>query len=466
MATAAEHVTDILVIGGGPGGYVAAIRAAQLGFSVTCVEGRSTLGGTCLNEGCIPSKALLHSSHLYEEARLHMGSHGIEATGVSLNLAALMKRKDGVVADLTKGIDYLFAKNKITRIEGMAQLKSPTSVQVGQQTLVAHKAIILATGSTPILLPQVTLDTECILTSREALSLSRVPARMMVVGGGYIGLEMGSVWRRLGAEVTVVEAEARVIPGMDADLGTALYKSLHKQGITFHLNTRVSALVKGPTAGVQATLLCQGQETHLEADVALIALGRKPFTQGLGLQELGIDTDARGCILVDDHFQTTCPGIYAIGDVIPGPMLAHKAEDEGVALAELLAGQKPHIPSTIPAVVYTHPQVASVGCSEETLRAQQVPYRVGKFPFSANARAKAVGDTEGFLKILAHADTDRVLGVHILGPDAETLIGEATLAMEFGASAEDIARTCHAHPTFSEVLKEAALQVGPGALHI
>lgn len=467
-----DTTADILIIGAGPGGYVAAIRAAQLGFRVVCVEQKETLGGTCLNEGCIPSKALLHSSHLYEEARLHFQDHGIHFAAVTLDLPRMMARKNALVHELTKGIEFLFKKNKITHVKGTAKLLSSQQIQVetatGSHVWTAQKAIILATGSVPVFLPETTVDETAIVSSTGALILNTVPQTMMIVGGGYIGLEMGSVWRRLGAHVTVVEFLDRIVPLMDRETGNQLHKILEKQGLVFKLLTKVEAVVK-EKKGVRVTLasgpdFSQKEEAYI--DVLLLSLGRKPRVEGLGLEAVGIQVDDRGCVPVNTHFETVCPGIYAIGDLIPGPMLAHKAEEEGIAVAEILAGQAGHVNyAVIPSVIYTHPEVASVGLSEEEAKNQGIPYRTGKFSFLANARAKANGHTEGWVKILADPQTDRVLGVHIVGPDAGTLIAEAALAMEFGASAEDIARTCHAHPTLNEAVKEAALAVDGRALH-
>jgi dihydrolipoamide dehydrogenase len=463
---------DIILIGGGPGGYVAAIRAAQLGFKVVCVEKRATLGGTCLNEGCIPSKALLHSSHLYEEASHGFASHGILTQGVKLDLGQMLGRKDKVVGELTKGIDFLFKKNKIHRVIGTASLKSGKVVEVqtqaGLETWEASRAVILATGSVPITLPGVTVDEQQIVSSTGALSLEKVPGKMVVIGGGYIGLELGSVWRRLGTDVTVVEFLDRLVPAMDAELGLALHKSLEKQGMQFKLGTRVEGAISGKS-GVQLKLVSgDGKEETLQTDCVLLSVGRKPYTEGLGLEALGVTLDARGVVQVNPKtFETHCPGLYAIGDVIPGPMLAHKAEEEGVALVEMLAGQAGHVNyHAIPSVVYTHPEAASVGLTEEALKQAGTGYRVGKFPFMANSRAKASGLAEGWVKMLADATTDQLLGVHVIGPDAGTLIAEAVMAIEFGASAEDLARTCHAHPTLSEAMKEAALSVDARAIHV
>lgn len=463
---------DLIVIGGGPGGYVAAIRAAQLGFSVMCVDARSTLGGTCLNEGCIPSKALLHSSHLYAEACTGLGAHGIGVQGVALDFQKMMGRKESVIKELTQGIDFLFRKNKITRLIGQGCLIDAQTIEITtpekktSEKWQAKRGIILATGSEAISFPGVGCDEERILSSRGALSLQEIPKRMIVLGGGYIGLEMSSVFQRLGSQVTVIEKMDRLLPAMDLSISRGLEKSLQKQGIEFRLSEAVKALSRRQET-VQIQLEGKEKGAPLEADVVLVSLGRKPFTRDLGLEALAIQTDARGFIVVDKHFQTTSSGVYAIGDVIGGLMLAHKAEDEGIALVEMLAGQAGHVnKEVIPSVIYTTPQAASVGLTEEELKQQNTPYQAGQFPFMANSRAKATSEGEGFVKILAHAQTDRVLGVHILGPDAETLIGEAALAMEFGASAEDIARTCHAHPSYSESLKEAALAVAGRAIHI
>jgi dihydrolipoamide dehydrogenase len=464
---------DIVIIGGGPGGYVAAIRAAQLGFSVVCVERRKTLGGTCLNEGCIPSKALLHSSHLYRQAFHDLEIHGISTQGVALDLPKMMTRKTGIVGELTQGIVHLFRKHKITHLQGEGSLtETPGTVSVSQEdgiteTVTASRAIILATGSEPIPFPGVPFDETRILSSRGALTQETVPQTLIVLGGGYIGLEMGSVWQRLGSQVTVLERMDSLVPGMDPDISTGLQKALTKQGLTFKLSQTVTGITPD-TKGVTVSLTDgSGAETTLRADALLVALGRKPFTQGLALEARGIEVDGTGRIPVSSSFETSVPGVYAIGDLISGPMLAHKASEEGVALVEILAGHAGHVDrNVIPAVVYTDPQAACVGQRAQDLDAQGIPYRIGKFPFIANARAKAVGETDGFVKILAHAETDRILGVHIFGPDAETLIGEAALAMAFSASAEDLARTCQAHPTYSESLKEAALAVAGIPLHL
>ena len=464
---------DIIVIGSGPGGYVAAIRAAQLGMSVACIEKRETLGGTCLNIGCIPSKALLQSSEKFAEAQHGMAVHGIKVGAVGLDLSAMMARKDKVVGENTRGVAFLFRKNKVEHVKGTAKLIAANRVEVAGdngagRVLEAKKAIIIATGSDSLGLPGVAIDEKTIISSTGALTLAAVPKRLVVVGGGYIGLEMGSVWRRLGAEVTVVEFLDRITPGMDTEVSAALQKSLAKQGLIFRLSTKVAAAETGKD-GVRLTLepAKGGARETLAADVVLVSIGRRPFTDGLGLEALGVARDNKGRITVDAGFATSVPGVYAIGDVIAGPMLAHKASEEGVVLVERLAGQRPELDyNAIPAVIYTWPEVASVGKTEEELKAAGVDYKIGKFPFSANPRARANADTEGFVKILADKASDRVLGVHIIGPDAGTLIAEAVLALEFGASAEDIARTCHAHPTLEEAVKEAALAVDGHAIHI
>jgi dihydrolipoamide dehydrogenase len=464
---------DVIVIGGGPGGYVAAIRAAQLGLKTACVEKRSNLGGTCVNIGCIPSKALLQSSERFEEARHALGVHGIKVSGVELDLAALMARKDKVVAENTRGIDFLFKKNKVEHIKGAARFTAPgtlavTPVDGGTARELAAKSIIIATGSDIVPLPGVEIDEKTMVSSTGALALATVPKHLVVVGGGYIGLEMGSVWRRLGSAVTVVEFLDRITPGMDGELSRGLQRVLTKQGFVFKLGTKVVA-ARREAQGSSLTLepAAGGAREELKCDVVLVAIGRRPYTEGLGLEAAGVAVDNKGRIAVDKLLATSVKGIYAIGDVIAGPMLAHKASEEGVALAERLVGQKSQVNyEAIPAVIYTWPEVASVGRSEEELKAAGVAYKTGKFPFSANGRARANADTEGFVKILADQKSDRVLGVHIIGPDAGTLIAEAALALEYGASAEDIARTCHAHPTLNEAVKEAALAVEGHALHI
>ena len=463
---------DIVIIGGGPGGYTAAIRAAQLGFSVACVEKRDRLGGTCLNIGCIPSKALLQSSEKFEETKHVLANHGVKIGSVDLDLGTMLARKDKVVGDLTKGIEGLFKKNKITWIKGAGRVAGAGKVHVdlldgGSQDL-AVKHIIIATGSESVPLPGVEVDEKVVVTSTGALSLDPVPKRLVVIGGGYIGLELGSVWARLGSEVTVVEFLDRITPTMDGETGKMLQRLLGRQGFKFKLSTKVVGAAK-TDSGIALTLepAAGGAQETLETDVVLLSIGRRPYTEGLGLAEAGVELDDRKRVKVDAHYRTNVPGIYAIGDVIAGPMLAHKAEDEGVVLVEQIAGQKPHVNyEAIPAVIYTFPEVGSVGRTEEEIKAAGVEYKIGKFPFSANSRARCNGDTDGFVKIIADAKTDRVLGVHIIGPDAGTLIAEAALAMEFSASSEDIARTCHAHPTLNEAVREAALGVAGRTINL
>ncbi len=463
---------DVVIIGAGPGGYVAAIRAAQLGMKAACIDGRAAPGGTCLNIGCIPSKALLQSSEKYAEARNGLAEHGIEIGEAGLDLAAMMARKDKVVTTLTRGVEFLFRKNKVDWIKGNGRIVAPGRIAVaanggGNQEIEAA-AIVVATGSESIPLPGLAIDEERIVSSTGALAFDRVPERLAVIGGGYIGLELGSVWSRLGAKVTVIEYLDRILPNMDRELGPALQRLLTRSGIAFKLATKV---VSGELGNEAVTLELEpakgGAREMLAADAVLVAIGRRPFTDGLGLDEIGVARDPAGRVTVDDGFATNVPGIYAIGDVIRGPMLAHKAMEEGVAVIERLAGQKPEIDyDAIPGVVYTWPEVAAVGKTEEELKAAGIEYRVGKFPFTATPRARTNGDTDGFVKVLADAATDRVLGVHIIGPDAGTMIAEAALAMEYGASSEDIARTTHAHPTLSEAVKEAALAVDGRPIHI
>ncbi len=458
---------DVIVIGAGPGGYVCAIRAAQLGMKVACVEKRATLGGTCLNIGCIPSKALLQSSEHFEEAKHKLAEHGVNVGEVSLDLARMQARKDEVVGSNVKGIEFLFKKNKVTWLKGAGRIAAPGKVAVDGKEYAA-KHIVIATGSESIPLPGVEVDEKRIVTSTGALELDAVPQHLVVIGGGYIGLELGSVWRRLGAEVTVVEFLDRLVPAMDLEVGKNFQRILGKQGIKFRLKTKVTG-ASADAEGVDLTIepAAGGPAETLRADVVLVAIGRRPFLEGLGLAEVGVALDERGRVATDGHFATNVPGIWAVGDAIAGPMLAHKAEEEGVALAETLAGQKPHLnPNTIPGVVYTWPEVATVGETEEQLKARGQGYRVGKFPFTANGRARAMGEMDGFVKLLADDKTDLLLGAHIIGPDAGTLIAEIALAMEFGASSEDVARTCHAHPSLNEAVKEAALAVDGRALHI
>ena len=463
---------DVVVIGAGPGGYVAAIRAAQLGMKAACIDSRDSAGGTCLNIGCIPSKALLQSSEKFAEAKNGLAEHGIKIDGASLDLAAMMARKDKVVTTLTRGVEFLFRKNKVDWIKGRARIAAAGRVMVtangGGNRDIETGAIVVATGSESIPLPGLAIDEQRIVSSTGALALNRVPERLAVIGGGYIGLELGSVWSRLGSKVTVIEFLDRILPNMDRELGPALQRVLTRTGVAFKLGTKVAG---GEIGNKAITLQLEpakgGERETLAADVVLVAIGRRPFTNGLGLDEIGIARDAAGHITVGENFATNVPGIYAIGDVVRGPMLAHKAEEEGIAVMERLAGQKTEIDyDAIPSVVYTWPEVAAVGKTEEELKAAGTQYRTGKFPFTANARARTNGDTDGFVKVLADTATDRVLGVHIIGPDAGTMIAEAALVMEFGASAEDIARTCHAHPTLPEGLKEAALAVAGRAIHI
>jgi dihydrolipoyl dehydrogenase len=462
---------DLVVIGTGPGGYVCAIRAAQLGLKVAVVEKRATHGGTCLNVGCIPSKALLHASERFEEVGHVLGRMGIGVGKPKLDLAAMMAFKDTGVEGNVKGVEFLFKKNKIDAFHGAARIAGPGKVEVtnadGQARTIDTKAIVIATGSDVARLRGIEIDEKRVVSSTGALTLEKVPEHLLVIGAGVIGLELGSVWRRLGAKVTAVEFLDRILPGMDGEVAKQFQRMLQRQGIAFKLSSKVTA-VDGSTP-LKATVepAAGGASETIEADVVLVAIGRVPYVEGLGLEALGVATDNRGRITVDRNFQTSVPGIYAIGDVIAGPMLAHKAEDEGIAVAEILAGQAGHVNyDAIPNVVYTFPEIASVGKTEEELKEAGVAYTVGKFPFTANARAKVNLTPEGFVKILADAKTDRVLGVHIVGADAGNMIAEASVAIEFGASAEDIARTCHAHPTLSEAVKEAALAVGKRAIHI
>jgi dihydrolipoamide dehydrogenase len=458
---------DVIVIGSGPGGYVCAIRAAQLGLKTACVEKRATLGGTCLNIGCIPSKALLQSSEEFEKARHALKDHGILIDSVQLDLAKMQARKEEVVTANTKGVEFLFRKNKVTWLKGTGKITAPGSVDV-DGTVYGAKNIVIATGSESMPLPGVTVDEKRIVTSTGALELDKVPGHLVIVGGGVIGLELGSVWQRLGAKVTVVEFLDRIAAGMDSETATAFQRILQKQGFTFKLASKVTgATASGEGVSLTVEPVKGGAAETLQADIVLVSIGRRPFTEGLGLEAAGVALDERKRVKVDAHFHTNVPGIYAIGDVIAGPMLAHKGEEEGVAVAELIAGQAGHVNyDAIPSVVYTWPEVASVGKTEDELKAAGASYNVGKFPFTANGRARAMGDTDGFVKILADKTTDRVLGAHIIGPDAGHLIAELTMAIEFGASAEDVARTCHAHPTLSEAVKEAALAVEKRALHI
>lgn len=468
----ADTTFDLVVIGSGPGGYVAAIRAAQLGMKTACVEMRATLGGTCLNIGCIPSKALLTASEKYQEAKHHLGAFGVKVAGVELDLDGLMAHKDKVVKSNVEGVDYLFKKNKVTRFHGRGSIAAPGQVTVtkddGSTETVTAKNILIATGSDVMPLPGVAIDEKRIVSSTGALTLNPLPASLVVIGGGYIGLEMGTVYARLGAKVTVVEYLDRILPGMDGEVSKQMQRILQKQGLAFKLGMKVTGATAGE-AGVSLTVepAKGGAAETLEADVVLVAIGRRPYTEGLGLEAVGVALDERRRVKVDHHFRTNVPGIWAIGDVIAGPMLAHKAEEEGVVCAEVMAGQSGHINyEAIPGVVYTWPEVASVGKTEEQLKEAGVAYKVGKFPFTANGRARAMNSTDGFVKILADAKTDRILGAHIIGPNAGDMIEELGLAMEFGASAEDVARTSHAHPTLTEAIKEACLAVDGRPIHI
>ena len=462
---------DVTVIGSGPGGYVCAIRCAQLGLKTAVVEKSPTYGGTCLNIGCIPSKALLHASELFEEAGHDFASLGIKIAKPKLDLPAMMQHKTETIDANTKGIEFLFKKNKITGFKGTGKIVAPGKVEVhgeGEPQVIETKNIVIATGSDVAQLPGIEIDEEQVVSSTGALELTKVPKHMILVGGGVIGLELGSVWRRLGAEVTVVEFLDRILPGMDADIAKNFQRMLKKQGMTFKLSKKVTAVEK-QKSGLKVSVepAAGGDAEVIEADVVLVAIGRVPYTQGLGLEEVGVATGARGMVEIDDHFQTNVPGIYAIGDVVRGPMLAHKGEDEGIAVAEIIAGQAGHVNyDVIPGVVYTMPEVASVGKTEEELKGAGVEYKAGKFPFTANGRAKSMRKTDGFVKVLADAKTDRVLGVHIIAAGAGEMIHEAAVLMEFGGSSEDLARTCHAHPTLSEAVKEAALGVEGRTIHM
>ena len=458
-----------IVIGGGPGGYVCAIRLSQLGIKTACVESRGSLGGTCLNIGCIPSKSLLNLSENFHKVK-HFSNLGIEISAVKLNLEKMMKNKDKVVTILTKGIEFLFKKNKVTHYKGTGSFKSATQVSIiddkKKETIIDSDKIIISTGSEPISLPGVKFDEKVIVSSTGALALSKVPKKMVVVGAGYIGLEMGSVWSRLGSEVHVVEFLDHITPGMDKEISKEFMKILQKQGINFHLQTKVNSIKKNNKRAVVSTTNKDGKKINFECDVVLVSVGRKPNTKNLNLDAIGIALDDKKRVKVDKNFQTNVKNIYAIGDVIAGPMLAHKAEEEGIAIAELIAGQSGHVNyNIIPGVVYTSPEVASIGKTEEQLKDLNQKYKVGKFPFMANSRAKAINETDGFVKILAEEKTDKVLGVHIIGSHAGEMIAQIAIAMEFGSSSEDIARTCHAHPTFSEAIKEAALSVDKRPIH-
>ncbi len=458
-----------VVIGGGPGGYVCAIRLAQLGFKTACIESRGSLGGTCLNVGCIPSKSLLNLSEEFHKAQ-NLSNKGIEVGEVKLNLSKMMKNKDKAVTILTKGVEFLLKKNNVAYFKGTGSFKSKNEILIkddqNKETLLKTDNVVIATGSDPVSLPGVKFDEKVIVSSTGALKLEQVPKKMVVVGGGYIGLEMGSVWSRLGAEVQVVEFLDHITPGMDKEISNEFMKILKKQGIKFNMQNKVESIKKNKLGAVVSTVDKEGNKNNFECDVALISVGRKPNTKNLNLETIGIKLDERKRVKTDKMFKTNVENIYAIGDVISGPMLAHKAEDEGIAVAENIAGQSGHVNyDTIPGVVYTTPEVASIGKTEEQLKEKNIKYKIGKFSFMANSRAKAIDDSEGFVKILADEKTDKVLGAHLIGPHAGELIAEIGVAMEFGASSEDIARTCHAHPTFSEAVKEAALSVDKRAIH-
>ena len=460
---------DAVVIGGGPGGYVCAIRLAQLGKKTACIESRGSLGGTCLNVGCIPSKSLLNLSENYQKAK-NFDKIGIEIGSLKLNLPKMMKNKEKAVTVLTKGIEFLFKKNKVTYFKGMGSLIGSNEISVissdNKKENIEAKNIILATGSEAVSIPGIEFDEEKIVSSTGALSLKKIPKKLVIVGGGYIGLEMGSVWSRLGSEVQVVEFLDHITPGMDKEISHEFQKLLKKQGINFNLKTKVETITKNNNLVKINTIDDQGNKKQLDCDVVLISVGRKPNTNNLNLDTVGVQKDEKGRIKINNKFQTNIKNIYAIGDVIEGPMLAHKAEEEGIAVAEIIAGQSGHVNyDIIPGVIYTSPEVASIGKTEEQLKELKTDYKVGKFPFMANSRAKAIDEPEGFVKILADSKTDRVLGVHMIGPHAGELIAEMAVAMEFGASSEDIARTCHAHPTFSEAVKEAALSVDKRQIH-
>ena len=457
------------VIGGGPGGYVCAIRLAQLGFKTALIESRGSLGGTCLNVGCIPSKSLLNLSEEYHKAK-NLSSKGIEIGEVKLNLTKMMKNKDRAVTILTKGVEFLLKKNKVTYLKGTGSFKSKNEIQIkdnqNKETSIQADNIIIATGSDPVTLKGAEFDEKIIVSSTGALKLEQVPKKMLVVGGGYIGLEMGSVWSRLGTEVHVIEFLDHITPGMDKEISNEFMKILKKQGIIFHMQHKVKKIKKNKLGATVFTIDKEGNKKDFESDVVLISVGRKPNTNGLNLEKAGVDLDEKNRVKTDKNFRTNQVNIYAIGDVISGPMLAHKAEDEGIAVAENIAGQSGHVNyDTIPGVVYTTPEVASIGKTEEQLKDLNIKYKIGKFSFMANSRAKAIDDSEGFVKILADEKTDKVLGAHLIGPHVGELIAEIGVAMEFGASSEDIARTCHAHPTFSEAVKEAALSVDKRAIH-
>ena len=459
---------DVTVIGGGPGGYVCAIRLSQLGLKTACIESRGTLGGTCLNIGCIPSKSLLNLSENFHKAK-NFEKFGIETGEIKLNLEKMMKNKDKAVTILSKGVEFLLKKNKVTYFKGTGSFKNQNQISIinnKEETTIETKNTIISTGSEPVSLRGIEFDEEKILSSTGALSISKLPKKMVVVGGGYIGLEMGSVWSRLGTEVQVIEFLDHITPEMDKEISTEFMKILKKQGIKFELKTKVEKIIKSKNGVIIETFSKEGKKNKFEADVVLISVGRRPYTKNLNLEKMGVELDKRGSVKVNKNFQTNIKNIYAIGDVIEGPMLAHKAEEEGIAVAELISGQSGHVNyDTIPGVVYTSPEVASIGKTEEQLKEKGINYKIGKFPFLANSRAKVIDESEGFVKILADSTTDKVLGVHIIGQHAGEMIAEMSVAMEFGASSEDIARTCHAHPTFSEAIKEAALSVEKRQIH-
>ena len=459
---------DVTVIGGGPGGYVCAIRLSQLGLKTACIESRGTLGGTCLNIGCIPSKSLLNLSENFHKAK-NFEKFGIETGEIKLNLEKMMKSKDKAVTVLTKGVEFLFKKNKVIYFKGTGSFKNQNQISIinnKEEITIETKNTIISTGSEPVSLRGIEFDEEKILSSTGALSISKLPKKMVVVGGGYIGLEMGSVWSRLGTEVQVIEFLDHIIPEMDKEISTEFMKILKKQGIKFELKTKVEKIIKSKNGVIIETSSKEGKKNKFEADVVLISVGRRPYTKNLNLEKMGVELDKRGSVKVNKNFQTNIKNIYAIGDVIEGPMLAHKAEEEGIAVAELISGQSGHVNyDTIPGVIYTSPEVASIGKTEEQLKEKGINYKIGKFPFLANSRAKVIDESEGFVKILADSITDKVLGVHIIGQHAGEMIAEMSVAMEFGASSEDIARTCHAHPTFSEAIKEAALSVEKRQIH-
>ena len=458
-----------VVIGGGPGGYVCAIRLAQLGLKTACIESRGSLGGTCLNVGCIPSKSLLNLSEEFHKVQ-NLSNKGIEIGEVKLNLSKMMKSKDKAVTILTKGVEFLLKKNKVTYFKGTGSFKSKNEVLIkdekNKETIISSEKTIIATGSVPVSLPGIVFDEKTIVSSTGALKLEKVPKKMVVVGGGYIGLEMGSVWSRLGSEVHVIEFLDHITPGMDKEISQEFMKILKKQGINFHMQHKVEAVKTNVSGAIVSTKDKDGNKKDFNTDVVLVSVGRKPNTNNLNLEKIGVELDDKKRVKTNKDFQTSVNNIYAIGDVIVGPMLAHKAEDEGIAVAENIAGQSGHVNyNTIPGVIYTTPEVASIGQTEEQLKEKNIKYRIGKFSFMANSRAKAIDDSEGFVKILADEKTDKVLGAHLIGPHAGELIAEIGIAMEFGASSEDIARTCHAHPTFSEAVKEAALSVDKRAIH-